>query len=361
MRITFESVSYSYTDPKHKEKQRRSRRRLFKKTPEETPDSLKSHDKADWGNDPDATWTLSDISFTLEEGEFLGLAGHTGSGKSTLTQLANGLIQPTFGTVFVDGHDLADKEEAAAVRGKVGLVFQYPENQLFAPTVAEDVAFGPRNLGVPAEDLDARVDKALREVHLNPAEIRDKSPFELSGGQQRRVAFAGILAMEPEILILDEPIAGLDPLAKEEFLSLIAELNHQGMSIIMVSHNMDDLARLADRLMVLNNGRIFALDTPASVFNHGDELRAIGLDVPQAQKLALELREEGFCLPRELYSPQTLAEDLIPQLTATHTPGAPAPVSASIPTTTPAPAPAPVPAQGVSTPGTSPQSEVPYA
>lgn len=319
MRITFESVSYSYSDPKHKEKQRRSKRKFLKTTPEEAPDSLKSHGKADWGSDPDATWALSDISFTLEEGEFLGLAGHTGSGKSTLTQLANGLIQPTFGTVFVDGHDLADKTEAAAVRGKVGLVFQYPENQLFAPTVAEDVAFGPRNLGVAPEALDARVDKALREVHLNPADVRDKNPFELSGGQQRRVAFAGILAMEPEILILDEPIAGLDPLAKEEFLSLIAELNQQGISIIMVSHNMDDLARLANRMMVLNNGRIFALGSPAEVFAQGDALRAIGLDVPQAQKLALELRGEGFNLPRELYTPQTLAEDLIPQLASTNT------------------------------------------
>lgn len=314
MRITFDSVSYSYSDPKHKEKQRRSSRKLRKALPEETPDSLKHHDKPDWGSDPEGTWALADISFTLEEGEFLGLAGHTGSGKSTLTQLANGLIQPTFGTVLVDGCDLADKTEVTAVRGKVGLVFQYPEYQLFAPTVAEDVAFGPRNLGVPPEAIDERVDKALREVHLDPAEIRDKSPFELSGGQQRRVAFAGILAMEPEILILDEPIAGLDPLAKEEFLTLIEELNQQGRSIIMVSHNMDDLARLADRLMVLNNGRIFALGTPAEVFSQGEELRAIGLDVPQAHKLALELREEGFDLPRDLYTPQTLAEDLIPQL-----------------------------------------------
>lgn len=314
MRITFESVSYSYSNPKHNEKQRRSKRKLYKEVPEIAPDSLKDHEKADWGSDPDATWALSDISFTLEEGEFLGLAGHTGSGKSTLTQLANGLIQPTFGTVFVGDHDLSDKDEAVKVRGKVGLVFQYPEYQLFAPTVAEDVAFGPRNLGVAAEELDARIDKALREVHLDPAEIRDKSPFELSGGQQRRVAFAGILAMEPEILILDEPIAGLDPLAKEEFLNLIAELNEHGKSIIMVSHNMDDLARLSDRIMVLNNGRLFALDRPSEIFEHGDQLRAIGLDVPQAQKLALQLREEGFVLPRDLYSPQTLAEDLIPQL-----------------------------------------------
>ena len=171
---------------------------------------------------------------------------------------------------------LADKRAAQACRGKVGLVFQYPEYQLFAATVREDVAFGPRNLGLPADEVDRRVEAALESVRLDIVELGDKSPFELSGGQQRRVAFAGVLAMEPRILVLDEPVAGLDPVAREEFLDLIAQLHAGGLTVVMVSHSMDDLARLSDRVLVLNEGRQFAFGSPAEVFAHGDELRAIG-------------------------------------------------------------------------------------
>ena len=179
----------------------------------------------------------------------------------------------------------------------------------------EDVAFGPRNLGLSTEEVERRVRAALEDVHLDPEEVGGKSPFELSGGQQRRVAFAGVLAMEPRVLVLDEPVAGLDPVAREEFLSLIAELHGAGRAVVMVSHSMDDLARLADRVLVLNEGRLFFLGTPAEVFARGEELRAIGLDVPAAQKLAAELREEGFDLPRDLYGLESLADDLARALT----------------------------------------------
>lgn len=309
MRIAFERVSYSYANPERKEKQRgRAKRRREAGVLEEAP-SLE-HGKAAWGTDPDAIWALRDIDFALEDGEFLGIAGHTGSGKSTLIQHMNGLVNPTRGRVLLDGQDLADKRVAQACRGKVGLVFQYPEYQLFAATVREDVAFGPRNLGLPEDEVAARVERALAQVGLDPADVAERSPFELSGGQQRRVAFAGVLAMEPQVLVLDEPVAGLDPVAREEFLALIARLHQGGLTVVMVSHSMDDLARFSDRILVLNQGAQFALGTPAEVFARGDELRGIGLDVPAAHKLALALRGEGLNLPRELYGTANLADDL---------------------------------------------------
>ena len=310
MRIDFEGVSFSYSDPEKHEKRKKRVKKQREAGVIEGSASLDAHGKADWGGDPDATWALRDITFTLTEGEFLGICGHTGSGKSTLIQHMNGLVHPTRGRVLVDGADLAVKENALALRGKVGLVFQYPEHQLFAATVAEDVAFGPRNLGVPAEELDERVRRALADVQLDVDEIGEKSPFELSGGQQRRVAFAGVLAMEPEVLVLDEPVAGLDPASREEFLRLIAELHEGGRTVVMVSHDMDSLARFCDRILVLNGGELFALGTPAEVFSRGEELRARGLDVPAPQKLACELRERGLDLPRDLYGVTTLADDL---------------------------------------------------
>ena len=206
--------------------------------------------------------------------------------------------------------DRADKRAAQACRGKVGLVFQYPEYQLFAATVREDVAFGPRNLGLSADEVERRVAAALESVRLDIAELGDKSPFELSGGQQRRVAFAGVLAMEPHVLVLDEPVAGLDPVAREEFLDLIAQLHGSGLTVVMVSHSMDDLARLSDRVLVLNEGRQFAFGTPSEVFAHGEGLRAIGLDVPAPQKLADELRVAGVELPSKLYDVKALADEL---------------------------------------------------
>lgn len=323
MSITFDSVSYSYTDPERQEK----RRKRAKRRGGESEPSLEQHGKPAWGTSPDAVWALYDINFTVEDGTFLGVAGHTGSGKSTLIQHMNGLMHPTQGRVLLDGNDLADKHVAQTCRGKVGLVFQYPEHQLFAESVKADVAFGPRNLGLSDSDVDNRVRSALEAVHLDIDELGDKSPFELSGGQQRRVAFAGVLAMEPQVLVLDEPVAGLDPVAREEFLALISELHRGGLTVVMVSHNMDDLARFADKILVLNEGRQFAFGTPAEVFAQGEALRRIGLDVPAPQKLADELNQVGFTLTRDLYDVETLAEDLSHQCCTTtrdvpHTPSA---------------------------------------
>lgn len=240
-----------------------------------------------WGNEPDDAWALRHVSFTLNEGEFLGIAGHTGSGKSTLLQLANGLLQPLEGSVTIDGKSLASKRAATEARRKVGLVFQYPEHQLFAPTVIEDVAFGPRNLGLDAKEVDARVSRALERVHLSKEAIGSKSPFALSGGQQRRVALAGVLAMEPSVLILDEPTVGLDPQGHERLLDLICELHEvRGLTVAMVSHNMDALAQLCDRMIILNKGELVAEGTPTEVFSHGLELESIGLGLPQSLQVA---------------------------------------------------------------------------
>ena len=253
---------------------------------------------------------LSNVSLSVADGEFLGIAGHTGSGKSTLIQHMNGILRPTAGRVIACGVDLADKKAAASVRGRIGVVFQYPEHQLFAATVADDVAFGPRNLGVPADEVDRRVERALSCVGLDPSRVRDASPFELSGGQQRRVAFAGVLAMNPEVIVMDEPAAGLDPRGRDDLLDLISSLHDDGLTVVMVSHSMDDLAKRCDRIVVLSEGSIYAQGTPAEVFAHGDELRAIGLDVPGAQKLAVRLRARGIELPRELYDVDALALDI---------------------------------------------------
>ncbi len=264
-----------------------------------------------WGNDPSSPWALRDVSLTVRRGEFLGLAGHTGSGKSTLIQHLNGLIRPQEGSVYALGLDLANKKDAAAVKAKVGVVFQYPERQLFAETVARDVAFGPRNLGLPEDEVARRVASSLARVGLDLAAMGDKSPFELSGGQQRRVAFAGVLAMEPEVLVLDEPMAGLDPAARGDFLGLIDRLHREGLTVVMVSHSMDDLANCCDRIVVMNEGAVFAEGTPAQVFAHADELKSIGLGVPAAQRMALALAKAGVPLRRDrLYTVEALADEL---------------------------------------------------
>lgn len=264
---------------------------------------------AKWGNDPSETWALRDIDLTVAPGEFFGIAGHTGSGKSTLIQHLNGIAHPTIGRVLVHGLDIADKRNARTVRGEVGVVFQYPEHQLFAATVHDDVAFGPRNLGLDADEVERRIVDALARVGLDAAEIGNASPFELSGGQQRRVAFAGVLAMRPRMLVLDEPAAGLDPKARAEFLELIRAFHDQdGMSVVMVSHSMDDLARLCDRIAVMNEGRLFAVDTPAEIFLRGPELKSIGLGRPAAQRLAETLQAQGLPLDADvLYDEPTLA------------------------------------------------------
>lgn len=264
-----------------------------------------------WGNDPNSPWALRDVSLTVRRGEFLGLAGHTGSGKSTLVQHLNGLIRPQEGSVCALGLDLSSKKGAAAVKAKVGVVFQYPERQLFAETVAQDVAFGPRNLGLPQDEVVRRVATSLARVGLDLAAIGDKSPFELSGGQQRRVAFAGVLAMEPEVLVLDEPMAGLDPAARRDFLELIDRLHREGLTVVMVSHSMDDLANCCDRIVVMNEGAVFADGTPAQVFAHANELESIGLGVPAAQRMTLSLVQAGVPLRCDkLYTVESLADEL---------------------------------------------------
>lgn len=272
----------------------------------------KSNKQALWGNDPSSPWALRDVSLTVRRGEFLGLAGHTGSGKSTLVQHLNGLIRPQEGSVRALGLDLSNKKDAAAVKAKVGVVFQYPERQLFAETVAQDVAFGPHNLGLPQDEVDRRVESSLLRVGLDLSTVGDKSPFELSGGQQRRVAFAGVLAMEPEVLVLDEPMAGLDPAARRDFLGLIGRLHREGLTVVMVSHSMDDLANCCDRIVVMNEGAVFAEGTPAQVFAHADELKSIGLGVPAAQRMALALAKAGVPLRFDgLYTVESLADELV--------------------------------------------------
>lgn len=305
--LEFQDVSFSYSDPKRKEK-----RRSLKRTKEQScTSSALAETKADWGPDPEAIWALRHIDLAIHEGEFLGIAGHTGSGKSTLIQQMNGLLLPTEGRVLFRGRSLEDKATATEARTAVGLVFQYPEYQLFAATVFDDVAFGPRNQGHGPDEVRRRVHAALESVGLSFEALSSKSPFELSGGQQRRVALAGVLAMEPAILVLDEPAAGLDPQGRKEFLALIERLHRDGLTCVMVSHSMDDLARMADRIYVLNEGRTFADDIPAAVFADADGLHRIGLGVPAAQHMALQLRHVGWPLDRPLYDERTLAEDVV--------------------------------------------------
>ena len=252
---------------------------------------------------PYETKALDDVNLTIQDGEFVGLIGHTGSGKSTLVQHLNGLLMPSSGRITVDGLDLADKKtDRRAIRQKVGLVFQYPENQLFEETVEKDIAFGPKNLGLDSAEIDRRVRDAMRRVALDYDKLHDRSVFELSGGQMRRVAIAGVLAMEPKVLVLDEPCAGLDPRGREEIMGLIRDLHREaGTTIVMVSHLMDDVASLAERVIVMNHGVVAMDGAPRDVFSRGEELRAMGLDMPQAVELAQKLRERGFDIPQGIY------------------------------------------------------------
>ncbi len=262
---------------------------------------------------PFAATALEDVSLTIEDGELIGLLGHTGSGKTTLVQHLNGLLKPTSGKVVVDGLDITEKDVSLLeVRRRVGLVFQYPEYQLFEETVAKDVAFGPKNLGLSEQEVDERVRYALQEVGLAYDEIAQRSPFELSGGQMRRVAIAGVLAMRPGTLILDEPTAGLDPAGRRSILGMIRELHAAGgLTVVMVSHNMDDISSLATRLVVMSRGRMVLTGEPRQVFQHRELLSSIGLGIPQAAELTQRLIAEGYPLPADLYTPEEVAQALL--------------------------------------------------
>ena len=256
---------------------------------------------------------IRDVNLEIKEGEFVCIVGHTGSGKSTLVQHLNGLLKPTSGQILVDGEDMnGEKVDKRRIRQNVGLVFQYPEYQLFEETIAKDVAFGPKNQGLSAEEIDQRVRKAMAHVHLDYDKYAQRSPFELSGGQMRRVAIAGVLAMEPKYLILDEPTAGLDPKGRDRILGMIQDLHKEGnVTVVMVSHSMDDCARLASRMIVMDKGTVLMSDTPRNVFAQADKMRDAGLGIPEAARLCESLRQRGVELPHDLYTHEELRTHLI--------------------------------------------------
>lgn len=253
---------------------------------------------------------LDDISFSVERGEFIGIIGHTGSGKSTLMQQLNGLLKPTSGTVLLDGQDIwSDKKLTRQARFRVGLVFQYPEYQLFEETVYKDIAFGPKNMGLSPEEVDRRVREAAGFVGLTEQQL-EVSPFDLSGGQKRRVAIAGVIAMEPEVLILDEPTAGLDPVGRSEILGNIQSYRKaKNATIMMVSHSMEDVARLTDRLLVMNGSKLAMDAPPAQVFTHAEELTQMGLNIPQVTQVFLELKKLGLDV-RNVYTIDQAAAEI---------------------------------------------------
>lgn len=255
---------------------------------------------------------LDDVSLEIETGEFIGLIGHTGSGKSTLIQHLNGIISPTKGEILLDGENIhRDKTKLKEVRRRIGLAFQYPEYQLFEMTVYKDVAFGPTNLQLSKEEIHANVVSALDTVGI-PPELYEKSPFDLSGGQKRRVAIAGVLAMNPEVLILDEPTAGLDPKGRDEILSAIKRLHtERGITVILVSHSMEDVAKMVDRIVVMYEGRAAMIGTPKEVFGHVKELEEMGLAAPQVSYVFAQLREKGYDVPLDVYTVEEAKEVLL--------------------------------------------------
>ena len=256
---------------------------------------------------------LDNVSLEIEDGEFLAVIGHTGSGKSTLIQHLNGLLKPASGKIYVDGTDITDKDtKLVDIRKKVGLVFQYPEYQLFEETIAKDIAYGPSNLGLNEDEILKRVKKSMEMVGLNYEEYKDISPFELSGGQKRRVAIAGVIAMEPKVLILDEPTAGLDPAGRDDILEQIKLLHEKyNMTIIFVSHSMEDVGKLAEKIIVMNDGHIELQGKPKEVFREIDTLERIGLAVPQVTYLMRELKRKGFNVSEDIFTVEKAKSELL--------------------------------------------------
>ena len=261
---------------------------------------------------PFATVALEDVNFTIPSGEFAAIIGHTGSGKSTLLMHLNGLMKPTKGCVLADGIDINEKSrEARDARHRIGLVFQYPEYQLFEETVLKDVCFAPKNFGFSPEECEEKALAALKLVGIDPDVKKDVSPFELSGGEKRRVAIAGVLAMEPQVLILDEPTAGLDPKGHQDILDMVEKVRRErGLTILLVSHNMDDAARMADHILVLDKGHLVMDGTPKEVFSHHKELHEIGLGAPSASELLWMLRKRGLDVRTDLFSEEAAAEEI---------------------------------------------------
>lgn len=265
---------------------------------------------------------LDNVNLKIDKNEFIGIIGHTGSGKSTLTQLFNGLLYTSGGQVIVDGQEISEdhKGKLKEIRQKVGLVFQYPEYQLFEETIALDIAFGPKNLGLSEEEINKRVKDSMEKVGLSYEKFKDESPFELSGGQKRRVAIASILAMKPQYLILDEPTAGLDPEGRDEILREIKNIydSEEDMTVIIVSHSMEDIAKVANRVIVMNQGKIFADDKPEIIYSMAEELDEIGLDVPQITRATKLLKEKGYEFSKTIITVEEAYQELIAQLGDKH-------------------------------------------
>lgn len=261
---------------------------------------------------PTESLALDNISFEVEDGQFFGIIGHTGSGKSTLLQHLNGLLKPDEGRIHIGGVDITEPGiSMTEIRKRIGLVFQYPEYQLFEETVAKDVAFGPKNLGLSEEEAEERVKEALELVGLDYEIFKDRSPFDLSGGQKRRVAIAGVIAMRPEVLILDEPTAGLDPKAHKDVLKMVEEVHRRtGNITILVSHNMADIARLSDKVLVIDSGKVVTVGTPKEVFSHRKELADVGLDLPPITQLTEALRERGMSIAETILSVDEAADEI---------------------------------------------------
>lgn len=263
---------------------------------------------------PFASKALDDISFEIQDRDFVGIIGHTGSGKSTLIQHLNGLLRPSYGEIYINDFNITDPElNLTEIRKRVGVVFQYPEYQLFEETVEKDIAFGPTNLGLDEAEVKKRVKDSMEAVGLKYEEYKEKSPFELSGGQKRRVAIAGVIAMNPEVLILDEPTAGLDPGGRDEIFELIKTLHRKhNITIILSSHSMDDMAKLAKTIIVMNHGKIEFMGTPRDVFNsNAIRLKEIGLDIPQTIELAIKLRERGFDIRQDILTIDEAKEEIL--------------------------------------------------